>query len=127
VCEFAAVKLWHPIRHTLAALSWLGLALGPMVTPAAAMAAPIEMTTAGAQSTSLDMPEGMPCCPDQPVSTDCAKDCPFVAVCSGMAFPITAAAATSSAPMTLLAVIVPSDDAKLGGLAQGPPSKPPKA
>jgi hypothetical protein len=119
------VKRQFTIRHLLAALAWLGLVLAPLATPVAAMS--MEMAAAGVESSSMDMPEGMPCCPDQPAKPDCAKDCPFMAVCAGTVFPAMSGGASLSVPLALSAVIAPRDDAKLSGLAQGPPARPPKA
>lgn len=49
-----------------------------------------------------------------------------MAACCGMAFaPITDVAAL--APAGMLAVVTPHNDAKLSGLAHGPPAKPPKS
>jgi len=118
------VKRQFTIRHLLAALAMLGLLLAQLSTPAIAMS--MEMAAANIESTSADMPEGMPCCPDEPAKPDCAKNCPFMAVCAGMAFPAMNGA-TLSAPMALLAVIIPGSDAKRNGLAHGPPARPPKA
>jgi hypothetical protein len=115
------------VRHLLAALAWLGLALAPLATPAAAMAVPMEMAAASVESSSTDMPQGMPCCPDQPAKPDCAKDCPFLAVCGGMVFPAVVVGAMLPMPLALLAVIAPHDDAKLSGRSQAPPPRPPRA
>ena len=118
---------WFSIRHLLAVLAWVGLVVAPLATPAAAIAVPMEMAAANIEIALMDMPEGMPCCPDMPAKPGCAKDCPFMAVCAGIVYPIVTGAATFSAPLTLLAVIAPDDDANLSGLAQGPPARPPKA
>ena len=114
------------IRHLLAALALLGLVLAPLTPPASAMAVSMDMAAAGDESKS-NMPEGMPCCPDQPAKPDCAKDCPFIAVCAGTMVPVMSGGAGLSVPLGLLTVVVPGNDAKLNGLAQGPPAKPPKA
>jgi hypothetical protein len=73
------------------------------------------------------MPDGMPCCPDTPGKSDCAKVCPFMAVCAGLIFSGTASGVALIAPSALLAVIAPHDDAKRNGLGQAPPPRPPKA
>jgi len=73
----------------------------------------------------IDMPEGMPCCPETQKKPDCAKDCPFMAVCAGTIVSLTAGGVTPFAP-SLLAVVAPTSDAKLSGLAQGPPARPPR-
>ena len=115
------------IQYLLAAVAWLGLVLAPLANPANVLAVSMEMAATSIETASMDMPEGMPCCPE-PAKPDCAKDCPFMAaVCSGIAFPPIAGGAILLAPTILLAVIAPSDDAKRSGLAQGPPARPPKA
>jgi hypothetical protein len=72
------------------------------------------------------MTDGMPCCPETQQKPDCAKDCPFMAACSGIVFP-SANGVTLAAPVALITVISPADDAKRHGWAQGPPARPPKA
>ena len=83
------MKRQFTIRHFFAALAWLGLTLAPLATPAV-MAASMEMAAVSVEGLSMDMPEGMPCCPDAQKKPDCDKDCPFMALCAGMAFPPTA-------------------------------------
>ena len=124
--RFLGVNRRMTISHLLAALAWLGLTLVPLATPAAAMVMPMEIA-AGVETTSMDMPDGMPCCPETQRKPDCAKNCPFMAVCAGMAFPAVTGGAALSAPVAVLAVIAPRDNDKLSGLAQGPPARPPKA
>jgi len=114
------------MRHLLAALAWLGLVLAPIAMPAAAMSGSIEMAVAHVHDSATDMRDDMPCCPQSQKVPDCAKDCPSMALCAGMAFPIVTGSAVS-APAAVIAVIVPSDDARLNGLAQGPPARPPKS
>ena len=111
-------------RHFVAALAWLGLTLVPLATPIA-MAASMEVTAVSVEGSSMDMPEGMPCCPDAQKKPDCAKDCPLMALCSAMAFPPIADVALAI-PVNLSVVMAPRDDAGLGGLAHGPPARPPK-
>ena len=119
------MKRQPTIRHLLAALAWLGLTLAPLAAPAA-MATSMEVAAASVEGASMDMPEGMPCCPDAQKKPDCGKDCPFMVLCAGMAFPPDADLAFAM-PVSLLAVIAPHDDAGLNGLAHGPPARPPKA
>jgi hypothetical protein len=118
------MKRQFTIRHLLAALAWLGLTLAPLATPVA-MAAPMEMTGPGVEVASMDMPDGMPCCPDAQKKPDCGKDCPFMALCSGMVFPPIADVALAI-PVNLSVVMAPRDDSGLGGLAHRPPARPPK-
>jgi len=115
------------ICHLFAALALFGLVVAPFVTPVAAIAVSMGTASAGVESASADLPEAMPCCPDEPAEPDCAKNCPFMAVCSGMALPTLAGGAALSMPLAIAVVIVPRSDAKLSGLAQGPPARPPKA
>jgi hypothetical protein len=86
----------------------------------------MEMAATSVEGTSMDMPEGMPCCPDPQKNSDCAKDCPFMALCAGMVFP-PIADVVLAIPANLSAVIAPCNDAGLGGLTHGPPGRPPKA
>ena len=116
------MKHQFTIRHLLAALAVLGLILAPLANPVAAMEA-----AAAAHAESMDMPDGMPCCPDIPAKPDCAKDCAFMAACAGTGFSPAAAATTLIAPAALLSVIALRDDPKLSGLGQAPPPRPPKA
>lgn len=118
------MKRQFTTRHFLAALAWLGLILAPLATPVA-MAASLEMTVVSVEIASMDMPEGMPCCPDAQKKPDCGKECPFMALCSGMAFPPIAGVALAI-PVNLSVVMAPHNDAGLGGLAHGPPARPPK-
>jgi hypothetical protein len=109
----------------LAVLAVLGLIAGPFalrVPPAG----PDQIVAAAINGDSADMPDGMPCCPETHKKADCAKDCPFMAVCAGTVLP-PANGVALAAPTALLALISPAQDAKLKGLAQGPPARPPKA
>ena len=116
---------WQTIARLTAVLAWLGLALAPFAAPVSAMAVPMETAAAQDQNGPMDMPEGMPCCPETQ-KPDCAKDCPFMAVCTGSLFAPVGSAVLVSAPTVHLAAFAPHDDAKRNGLAQGPPAKPPK-
>ena len=73
------MKRQFTTRHFLAALAWLGLTLAPVATPVA-MAASMEMTAVSVETASIDMPEGMPCCPDAQKKADCCAGSPFVAL-----------------------------------------------
>ena len=124
VWDSRAVKYRATIRHLLAALAWLGLVFGPMAAPAMVM--PMSDMAASA-TTDMNMSDAVPCCPDSPAKSDCAKVCPFMAICAGLIFQGLAGSATLTVPGALLAVIAPRDDAKLSGLGQAPPPRPPKA
>jgi len=112
------------IRHLLAALAWLGLVLAPLAPTAVAMAASMKM--AAEHHASMDMPEGMPCCPETQKKPDCA-DCPFLALCASALFAPVADSVGLAAPIAHLAPLIPHNDAKRSGLGQGPPARPPKA
>jgi hypothetical protein len=90
------------------------------------MAASMEMAAVSVEVASMDMPEGMPCCPDAQKEPDCGKNCPFMALCAGMAFPPIAGVAIVG-PLSPLVVVAPHDDLGLDGMAHGPPARPPKA
>jgi hypothetical protein len=119
------VKRRFTSRYLLAALACLGLILAPLAAPA--VGSQSDMAASSFENASVDMPDGMPCCPDLEKKPTCAKDCPFMAVCAGSAFPPLTNSSVFSVPITLLAVIAPRDAIKLSGLAPGPPAKPPKA
>ena len=68
------MNLRRIIGRMLAVFVIAGLALAPMVAPAAAKRVPAVMTDMSA--TSADMP----CCPDEQKSDGC-KDCPLLAMC----------------------------------------------
>ena len=117
------MKHGFTIRHLFAALALLGLVLGPMAAPTMGM----SMDMAASAMTDVDMSDAMPCCPDSPAKSDCAKVCPFMAVCARLIFLGLASGATLTVPTALLAVIAPRDGAKLSGLGEAPPPRPPKA
>jgi hypothetical protein len=69
------MNLRRLIGHLLAILVIVGLAIAPLVTPAAAKRLPVaEMTDMAAMSGD------MPCCPDEQKNISC-QDCPLVAMC----------------------------------------------
>jgi hypothetical protein len=116
------------IRHLVVVLAWLGMVFAPLASPSNAMATSMEMAAAHTETTAISMPEGMPCCPDTPDQSDCAKNCALMAICAGTVFPAMVAGGWAiSFAETTSAVILPSNAPKLSGLAQGPPPRPPKA
>jgi hypothetical protein len=124
-CEtLSAVKRRLTIRHLLAAFAILGLVLGPLASPA--MAISIDMSVAVADQTAMSMPEGMPCCPDQAPMPDCAKDCPFMALCATQFLSTMPPGTGFVMPPTRASVVVASNDLGLSGLKQRPPPRPPK-
>ena len=108
------------ITRLLAMLVVAGLAVAPLVPPAAAMApAHAEMTDMTAASAD------MPCCPDDN-STGC-PDCPLAAMCVSQITP--AAPALADAILMRLptkAGHAVYDDAPAYGLDRPPPDHPPR-
>jgi hypothetical protein len=108
------------IASLLAVLVIAGLAVAPLVTPAAAK------VSAGAELTDMAAMSGdMPCCPDEK-NTGC-PDCPLAAMC---VFQMTQAGPSSAAalPMRLPTKAAHSvlDDAPAHGLDRPPPDHPPR-
>jgi hypothetical protein len=109
------------IGRLLAVLVIAGLAIAPLVSPAAAMASAVADTT-----DMSSMSAGMPCCPDEQKSKDC-QDCPLVAMCvlknaqAGLslasALPVRHAIRTSHSVL---------DDVPADGLDRPPPDHPPR-
>ena len=97
--------------------------------PLATMAAPMDMAAMAAtdMATVHAAPMDMPCCPETEKQSGCAKDCPFLALCSGMLFPPSASGAVLPVPLPQLAAVAPRNDSERSGLAHGPPARPPKA
>ena len=121
--DLGDVKRHFTIRHLLAALAVLGLVVAPLANAAVAL----EKAATAAHADAMDMPDGMPCCPDMPAKPDCAKDCPLMAVCAGTGFSTPTASAAPVIPAALVMVIALRDDPRLSGLGQAPPPRPPKA
>lgn len=114
------------INLLLALCVTLGLAMGPVVTPAAAMNASMIMDDMAAMSSDA-MAADMPCCPAEPTSKDC-PDCTLMAIC-GMK---TVQAGPSPAPAMMLRHAVRTshafmDDAFTDGVVRPPPDHPPRA
>jgi hypothetical protein len=102
-------------------LAFVGLAFAPVAPSIAWSAMAMPMTT--------EMPDGMPCCPDdQPAIPDCAKDCPFAVVCTAVVVSATAHDSPPLAPRMLFLDRFPTPgDAVLSSLIGDPPPRPPKA
>jgi hypothetical protein len=108
------------LNLVLAVLVTAGLAVAPLVTPAAAT----HPRAAGMMD--MSMSADMPCCPDEPKSKDC-QDCPLVAMCilkTAQAGPsLTAALPLRHAIRTAHSVL---DDVLADGLDRPPPDHPPR-
>jgi hypothetical protein len=108
------------LKLALAVFVTAGLALAPLVAPAAAKGPSMEMTDMSAISAD------MPCCPDGQKSKDC-QDCPLVAMCvlktsqagPSMTFAMPVRHAIRAAHSVL-------DDAPADGLDHPPPDQPPR-
>ncbi|MEI9923528.1 MAG: hypothetical protein WDN50_08350 [Bradyrhizobium sp.] len=108
-------------KLALAVVVTAGLALAPLVAPAAAKGpSMVEMTDMSAMSAD------MPCCPDGQNSKDC-QDCPLLAMCvlkTTQAGPsVTFAMPVRHAIRTAHSV---RDDALADGLSRPPPDHPPR-
>ena len=127
VCYSETMKLLLTIRHVLATLALLGLVLSPLAWPVMAMdsggmAQGVDM----AGNAATDMTD-MPCCPDGAPKPDCAKVCPLLAMCMAKTFQSTPYASGPVRALTIAHTVLPRDDAKLHGIAQAPPPRPPDA
>lgn len=114
------------INLVLACGVTFGLAMGPVVTPAAAMQASMAMDDMSAMPTEA-MPADMPCCPSEPKKQDC-PDCPLMAICVMK----TAKAGPSLASAMVVRHAVRTshlfmDDALADGVVRPPPDHPPRA
>jgi hypothetical protein len=122
------VTLRSAIARCFALLAIIGLVLSSMMRPA--MAAPAGMpASAGVMAAMVEMhatgmPAGMPCCPGKPVLPDCGKDCPFMALCAGMA--LSGPVFGFFVPLGLVSIVVPDNQSQFIGIWQAPPRRPPK-
>jgi hypothetical protein len=101
----------------LAVLVTVGLALAPLVAPAAAAQVP---------ATDMSMSADMPCCPDQK-SMDC-QDCPLTAMCvlqTVQAGPPMAAALPLRYAVRTAHLV--RNEALAAGLDRPPPDQPPRS
>ena len=109
------------LTRLIVILAFVGLVFAPV--------APSIATSAMAMPMTAEMPDGMPCCPDdQPAIPDCAKDCPFAVVCTAVFVSATTHESSSLAPRMLFRDRFPTPgDAVLSSLIGDPPPRPPKA
>ena len=113
------------INLVLALCVTIGLAMGPVVTPAAAMQASMamdDMVTMSPDAMSADMP----CCPSEPQSKNC-PDCPLMAICVMK----SVQAGPSLAPAMMVRHAVRTshlfmDDVLADGIVRPPPDHPPR-
>jgi hypothetical protein len=112
-----SVRAWLPRLLLIVAI--LGLVARPF---ASAVYGP-----AMAAASMAEMPEGMPCCPDdQPQTPDCQKACLLMAACAAKCFsavPIFPSLAFNLRPD---GAFPPGRDLIAGSMAEEPPARPPR-
>jgi hypothetical protein len=122
------------IRQLLSLLAVLGLILAPLGRPVMGATADVHtvdvhaaaMHAAMSDATAAPMAAGMPCCPDEAPASDCAKDCPLMALCmvgSILDFP---AGITLPVPRSFTTLALAGNEPDIAGLTHGPPPRPPK-
>lgn len=61
----------------------LGIILGPVGIGAADSAMAASVSSVPVEMADMDMPDDMPCCPEQkPIKLDCGKACPLALLCT---------------------------------------------
>ena len=108
------------LNLALAVFVTVGLAVAPLVTPAAA----VQPHVGGVMD--MSMSADMPCCPDGQKSKDC-QDCPLVAMCvlkTVQAGPSATAAMPLRYPVRTVHSVL--NDAPAVGLDRPPPDHPPR-
>jgi len=118
------VKLLICIRFLLCGLALLGLVVAPLARPTMAM--PSGMMSMAGDHAAMDIPADMPCCPDKAPVSDCAKDCPLMALCTTGSVLNLPASAGLLMPLKLASLAFPANDTDLASLNHGPPPRPPK-
>ena len=114
------------IRRFVALIVIAGLVLAPVLLSigATAMQMPAGMPSA---HSGMAMPSDMECCPKKASHVpDCGKDCPFMALCMGIGLQQGDRVASLCAPVALMSTMIPGNQRDLDGLAQAPPTRPPK-
>lgn len=109
------------LRLLLAVLVTAGLALAPLVTPAAAGHSMAPMQMADGQ----DMQDDMSCCPDEQNSKQC-QDCPLVAICMLKVLQAGPSITPVIVRQPAREVLRPHDDVIAAGLTRPPPEYPPR-
>ena len=86
------MNLVASLIRQIAILAVIGLVFAPV--------APSVASSVMAMPMMAEMPDGMPCCPDdQPAIPDCAKDCPFAVVCTAVFVSATTHESSFSGPL----------------------------
>ncbi|WP_237352616.1 hypothetical protein [Rhizobium leguminosarum] len=79
-CQSMGMSFLKTLHRLFFIAALLGIILGPVGIGAAdsAMASSVSVAMAG-----MDMPDEMPCCPEQkPIKLDCGKACPLALLCT---------------------------------------------
>ena len=98
-----------------------GLVAGPLATSVFAT----KMLAAASDDVQA-MSDGMPCCPDQPNSKDCAS-CPLVALCMlTVSLPAPSEVGSLIERYPLRSIFATTDDLLIDGLGAKPPDHPPR-
>ena len=109
------------VNLILAVLVTAGLAIAPLVTPAAAA----QPHAAGKMD--MSMAADMPCCPDEQNSRDC-QDCPLLAICAlKTARPGPSPSEVLPLRHAIRTVHSVRDDVPADGLERPPPDHPPRS
>ena len=110
------------LRIVLASLITLGLAVAPLVVPAAAAG---HAASDRDMMQMSDMSADMPCCPDQQKQNNC-QDCPLLAFC--MAKVLQNEPSASGLPVIPIRsqTLRPLDEPAIAGLMRPPPDHPPR-
>ncbi|MBR1128029.1 hypothetical protein [Bradyrhizobium iriomotense] len=112
------------LRLLFASLISIGLAVAPLVAPAAA-SGPASSDTRMMQM--ADMAADMPCCPEEEQKQSGCQDCPLLAMCVLKVLQAGPAVATAIRYARPLALLRPLDDAIVDGLVRPPPDHPPRS
>jgi hypothetical protein len=112
------------IRTLLSMFAVLGLILVPLGRPA--MAATADMHALMSDASAAPMAADMPCCADKAPVSDCAKDCPSMALCMAGSILDFPASITILVPHRFTTLALAGNDADIAGLTHGPPPRPPK-
>jgi hypothetical protein len=77
------MRFMKVIHRLLFVTAMLGIIVGPMSIGAADSVMAASEPVAMDGMSGMDMPDGMPCCPDEtPAKPDCGKACPLAVLCT---------------------------------------------
>jgi hypothetical protein len=117
--KFNAMKVRVCLPKLLLILAILGLAARPLTT--------MVHGPAAAAASMAEMPEGMPCCPDeQPPVSDCQKACLLMAACATKCFSAVPAFSPVDFSLPTDLTFQPANDAIADAMTVEPPARPPR-